>query len=108
MRLVEIWTIGGLDSDSFILIDPYYGDIRNGNVINGNYEVYRNKEKNILTIFAPGGAFDSPSHYLGDVAYKGDYNKTIGDYEDTRKVVGQNLIKVKKPEKESWSDEPSF
>lgn len=50
MSLVEIWTIGGLDSSSFVIIEPYYdGDERaNGYVINGHYDVIRKKEINKL------------------------------------------------------------
>ena len=122
MRLVEIWTIGGKDSSSFVLIDPYYTrDVTSENgweehkgtdglVINGNYHVARDKEYNILKIFgAPRGDRCQESHYLGDVEYDGDYNETIQSYEDTRKVVGQHLIKVENPkDKEPWSDEPAF
>ena len=124
MRLVEIWRYGLEDSNSFVLIEPR--SIRDsidengwqvhkgtdGWVINGHYYVARDKEYNILKIFgAPGGDFGKPSYYLGDVEFNGDYNKTIQEYEDTRKVIGQNLIKVKIPvenKKDSWSDEPAF
>ena len=124
MRLVEIWTIGGLDSSSFVLITPHYTKDSiaengwqlhkgtDGLVINGQYYVARDKEYNILKIFgAPRGDKDHESHYLGDVEFNGDYNKTIQEYEDTRKVVGQHLIKVVKPEekkKDYWADEPPF
>jgi hypothetical protein len=112
MSLVEIWTIGGLDSSSFVIIEPYYGgdEEANGYVINGHYDVIRKKEINKLKIIgAPGGSRYHEAHYLGDVMHKGDYNQTICDYLDTRKVVGHNLIKVEKPkDKEPWTDEPAF
>jgi hypothetical protein len=124
MRLVEIWALGNKDSSAHLLIEPH--SIRdntaengwqthkntNGYVINGCYYVARDKEYNILRIFgAPSGDRDHAAYYLGDVEYNGDYNETIQEYEDTRKVVGQNLIKVKISEakkKDSWSDEPAF
>ena len=124
MRLVEIWRYGLEDSSSFVLIDPH--SIRDstaengwqthkntdGYVINGCYYVARDKEYNIIKVFgAPSGDCEHQAYYLGDVEFNGDYNETIQEYEDTHKVVGQNLIKIEKPKekkKDSWDDEPAF
>lgn len=124
MHLVEIWRYGLEDSQSFVIINPHYTKNStaengwqlhkgtNGWVINGHYYVARDKEYNILKVFgAPSGDCEHTAYYLGDIEYDGDYNKTIQTYEDTRKVIGQHLIKVMKPEekkKESWIDEPAF
>jgi hypothetical protein len=124
MQLVEIWTIGGKDSESFVIIRPLYKDVNGatGYVINGDYKVIRHKKSNKLTILnVPSNnivdgklgkrTYKNEVHtsfYLGDIEHRGNYNETIQKYEDTRKVKGRNLIKVKKPEKFVESDEPCF
>jgi len=125
MSLVELWTIGKADSNIFNLIEPYLDrdtiDVNgytlykksNGWVVNGCYNVIRYKDENKLTICYPAEKFDIESHYLGDVQMLPDkdgvmgYNLTIVAYEDTRKVLGKNIIELKPiPKEATWSNRP--
>lgn len=90
--IVEIWTIGSINSKSYVLLEPHD---KNGSfwVINGCYELKPDKEKN--QVYIPYTGETHESHYLGDVMFDEDYNKTIQNYEDTKEIVGVNTVKIK-------------
>jgi hypothetical protein len=78
MITCEIWTIGAIDSEHYILV-------RNGLVINGAWSVGTDRKNNTITIE------DDPTkheaHYLGMIEDTGDYNHDIWTYMDTRKTL---------------------
>lgn len=110
MKIVELWTVGPKDSDSFVLLDSEFDN--EYFVINGGYVVIPNKEKSEVVVV--GSPFDDnihESHYLGDVELiDGDYNQTIETYRETKSIVGLNIVKkeIKKQRPKTLDDEIPF
>lgn len=109
MKLVELWTIGGINSDSYVILEPST-DVEY-RVINGEYDVIPDKDNNKMVIIMgrewctsgmPNETHEA--HYLGDVKWipgdndwdrdcsKRGYNLTINAYIATKEIVGKNLI----------------
>lgn len=82
--IVEIWTVGPEDSQSYVLIKS----TKNGEsiVINGNYNVKPNKEESEMFIYPTGRTHES--HYMGDLEYLGNYIETIEKYRETKQIIG--------------------
>lgn len=95
--LVEIWSIGSKDSESYVLLTPH--DSKDSWwVINGDYELVTNKKKH--QVYIPYTEEYHKAYYLGDVEYKGDYNETICKYIKNKKIVSRNKVKYKAPKKD--------
>jgi len=106
-HIVEIWTVGSLDSISYVIIEPYNKIDNSWWAINGEYIVIPNKEKS--EVYLPYTKITHESHYLGDVEYTGNYNETINNYKDTKKIIGFNGVKFKEQLKPTVeTDEPPF
>jgi hypothetical protein len=100
--LVEVW---GHNNKAQILVEPTYDC--DGWVINGEYTIKRDKEKNEIYVYATKQTHSAT--YFGDVEYTGDYNETMNLFDETGKIVGKNLIPVNpKPVETFWGDEPPF
>lgn len=101
--IVEIWTVGSLESKSYVLLQPTNGEY--WYVINGQYQLIPNKKEN--SVYIPYTEEHHEAHYLGDVEYSGDYNETISLYRDTKNIVGINSVKHVITENKI-DDEPPF
>ncbi len=75
-------------------------------VINGEYAIDPDKENNKIYIPATKETYDL--YYAGDVEYTGNYNETLNNYKDTKKVLGKNLIKELPAPKEQEYDEDTI
>jgi hypothetical protein len=130
MKLVELWVIGGIDSDNYLILTPS-SDVEY-RVLNGEYDVIPDKDNNKITIIMGRErcTFGYPNetheaHYLGDIKWistnddwdrdcaKRGYNLTIRAYEETKEIVGKNLIpklakRVITKEEEWEEEEPAF
>lgn len=86
MKLKRNWRV------SKQLVEPY--DELFDWVINGNYKIKIDKNKN--EVYIP---FTKETHnnviYLGDIEYIGDYNQTINNFKNNKKIIGLNLVKYK-------------
>jgi hypothetical protein len=99
--LVEIWSIGDRGSENYVIITPLVSETNKWYVINGEYEVTPNKREHKMIVYIRPTPFHKgtqaayTSYYLGDVEHNGDYNDTINRYQETKKVVSRNKVKLK-------------